>query len=53
MRSNVNGAVYCFAATAVLLGIAIYAIVVTARSDQEGSDAGYAVPILIIPFAGA
>ncbi|WP_432542132.1 hypothetical protein [Kineococcus sp. SYSU DK002] len=53
MRSNVNGAIYCLGATALLLGIAIYSTVVTARSDQEGSGAGYAVPVLILPFAVA
>ena len=53
MRSNVNGAIYCFGATAVLLGIAVYSIVVTARSDWEGSNAGYAMPVLIVPVAVA
>jgi hypothetical protein len=53
MRSNVNGAIYCLGATSLLMGIAVYSIVVTARSDQEGSSAGYAVPVLILPFAAA
>ncbi|MEZ0492255.1 hypothetical protein AB2L28_08385 [Kineococcus sp. TBRC 1896] len=53
MRSNVNGAIYCLGATAVLLGFAIYSIVVTASSNGEGGSAGYAVAVLTVPVAAA